>query len=114
MNIMTMEKLLQTIMLLALMVLIFILALIKNKEISIYLDNRYSLPELLKVPEEEVDSCMRWAFGEDWEQLEMRMFDERWRQLHPDLFVMHGHDSIAESLNKVGREWGKLTERNEK
>ena len=52
-----------------------------------------------------VEDCLRWAFGEGFEQLEQRELDDMWRQRHSDLFVIHGHDDIVESTKRIAKAW---------
>jgi hypothetical protein len=53
--------------------------------------------------ENEVDECLRWAFGDDVEQLEVSMLDDRWRQRHNDLLVIRGSDDLFQSIRRIGK-----------
>lgn len=55
----------------------------------------------VKNPEE----CLRWAFGEEYKLLYLKDLDDQWQQLHPELFVIEGHDCIVESTIRIAKEW---------
>lgn len=56
-----------------------------------------------KVPQGEVDKCLRWAFGYDAFSTERKDLPDKWNELHSDIFVMYGYDDIKKSMKKVGQ-----------
>lgn len=59
------------------------------------------------VPIEEIDNCLLWAFGERFSILPLRQIDERWNELHGDLFLLAGCDLMDESLRRIGKAYMK-------
>lgn len=53
----------------------------------------------------DVEDCLMWAFGEGYNLLLLNELDDKWRELHSDLFEIAGHDCIIESTKKIGRAW---------
>lgn len=60
---------------------------------------------LVEAGVENVDDCLRWAFGEDYKQLEQRDLDDRWRQRHSDLFIIRGADDLVEATRRIADAW---------
>lgn len=57
---------------------------------------------------EDVEGCLRWAFGDGYKLLEIRQLDDKWRQRHGDIFMVEGSDCIIESTKVIATEWLKI------
>jgi len=55
------------------------------------------------VPKEKTGDCLSWAFGADWPCLPLGMMNEKWNQLHGEIFLMTGFDLVIEAIDKVGK-----------
>ncbi len=51
------------------------------------------------------DEIMLWAFGEDWNRIELHDLPDRWNELHGDLFLSHVFDDIEETDEKIRKAW---------
>ncbi len=61
------------------------------------------------VKEWEYENCLKWAFGKDALDMPTSEWDDSWRELHSDLFMVRGDDLLYESLTKIGRAYLKRT-----
>ena len=55
------------------------------------------------VPEDEIECCMRWAFGDEWATMPLKDTDEEWNNRHSDIFILHGYDEIYEAFYRIGK-----------
>lgn len=55
------------------------------------------------VPSDEIDNCLQWAFGDDYENIPLTMWDIRWRERHANIFTIIGCDCVKDSLHKIGK-----------
>jgi len=55
------------------------------------------------VPAEEIDDCLKWAFGDNWSAYRVRDWVGLWNERHGDLFKLDGKDSTEKSLKRIGR-----------
>lgn len=53
----------------------------------------------------DIDKCLCWCFGEDYGSIPLHLWDERWCELHSDLFTVKGDDSVAETVFRFGKAW---------
>lgn len=49
-----------------------------------------------------IDGCLRWAFGDDYNTLAVNMSDDRWNERHSDLFTLKGDDNFQQSVYRIG------------
>ena len=68
--------------------------------------------ELRKAGVKDTDACYQWAFGDGWGSLAVSVSDEKWNELHSDLFIVAGSDSIKETTGKIGRAYVEHCKRN--
>ena len=54
------------------------------------------------VPREELEECLRLAFGDDYENLYVRHILKIWNERHRDIFVMQGDDNASEAFERIG------------
>lgn len=55
------------------------------------------------IDEQDVESCIIWAFGKDHNKLRLDELDDKWRERHSDLFEIAGYDCIIESTKKIAK-----------
>lgn len=55
------------------------------------------------VPSDEIDSCLRWAFGDDYENISLTAWGDHWRERHSDMFMICGYDLVKDSLHRIGK-----------
>ena len=60
------------------------------------------------VHSENVEDCLSWAFGSGFESLQLRELDDKWRELHSDLFMIEGSDCVIESTKKIANAYIKF------
>lgn len=60
------------------------------------------------VAEDEIDDCMRWAFGKDYLNMQLRNVQDFWNQRHEDIFIMYGSDDSYETFKRIGEAYKKL------
>ena len=49
------------------------------------------------------DDCMRWAFGEHYEILDIFDSHNVWNKRHGDIFILNGDELISESIYRIGK-----------
>lgn len=57
---------------------------------------------------EDINECMRWAFGEGWESRNIYGSHLLWNELHPDLFKLNDTDVLVDSLKRIAAEYKKV------
>lgn len=60
------------------------------------------------VPESEIEDCLEWAFGEDWETLTLADSLNRWNERHEDKLHIYPSEEVMSAIRKIGRtylEW---------
>ena len=50
-----------------------------------------------------VEDCLVWAFGEDYNRLDQSELDDIWNQRHGDSFTIEGSDCVIESTKKIAK-----------
>lgn len=62
--------------------------------------------------EDEVEACMRWAFGGDgWRQLDLSQGLSRWNSMHPECFVMKITEDAEVSFKEVAKAYLQFVEK---
>uniref|UniRef100_A0A6H2A4V6 Uncharacterized protein n=1 Tax=viral metagenome TaxID=1070528 RepID=A0A6H2A4V6_9ZZZZ len=55
------------------------------------------------VPEDRIEECMSWAFGPEYSCLPIGMLDEKWNQLHGDLFYLVSTEYLQVAIDRIGK-----------
>lgn len=62
------------------------------------------------VSKENAIACMKWAFGEFWDMIDVRLIHLSWNTFHTDLPEITGDMTIEQGLEKVATHWLKMKE----
>ena len=62
------------------------------------------------ITEENADKVMKWAFGEFWDMIDVRLVNRTFNTFHPDYPRLENDMTIEQALEKVASYWLKLQE----
>ena len=62
------------------------------------------------IPEENADKVMKWAFGEYWDMIDVRIVHLSFNTFHSDLPAITPDMTIEQGLEKVAGYWLKMKE----
>ena len=49
----------------------------------------------------DADKVLKWALGEHYGNMAILSTDDRWNELHGDLFLLKGSDRIEDGLKRI-------------
>lgn len=72
------------------------------KDIFCYQPQPFYASILNSVCVDDVDACMRWAFGDGYGMMLFSDSKDVWNERHGDIFTIYNHDLLDEVLKRIG------------
>ena len=49
------------------------------------------------------ERCLTWAFGEDWDKVEIKRLNDIWKSRHPESFTFYSTDEKHAVFNRIAQ-----------